>query len=226
VPHLLWHGTSVFTVSSKGPPHSSDTHWGCGRSILTRILKSYNFWMVSTRALIVHMSIPCNKTFQWARKGLTLWPWPHWKLHIFGYIFWLEGAMALTFTWVNIMVKALRGYQNDLTLIPWPTYLKTFTTASFFWTASTRALKFPMSVPYDIPFHGNKNFWPWCLTYLIKTLTLAISLEWYILGLLYFTSLSSIKTFPWVPTDLVLTFNLPIENFNHAYILRIVCTKT
>jgi hypothetical protein len=22
VPHLLWHGTSVFPVSSKGPPHS------------------------------------------------------------------------------------------------------------------------------------------------------------------------------------------------------------
>jgi hypothetical protein len=31
VPHLLWHGTSVFPVLSKGPPHlvaSYDTHWG------------------------------------------------------------------------------------------------------------------------------------------------------------------------------------------------------
>jgi hypothetical protein len=29
VPHLLWHGTSVFPVSSEGPPHlvdSYDTH--------------------------------------------------------------------------------------------------------------------------------------------------------------------------------------------------------
>jgi hypothetical protein len=40
VPHLLWHGTSVFPVSSEGPPHlvaSYDTR-GCGGSILTRIL--------------------------------------------------------------------------------------------------------------------------------------------------------------------------------------------
>jgi hypothetical protein len=29
--------------------------------------------------------------------------------------------------------------------------------------------------------------WPWCLTYLIKTLTLAISFEWYVLRLWYFT---------------------------------------
>jgi hypothetical protein len=40
VPHL-WHGTSVFPVSSEGPPHfvaSYDTHGGYGGPILTRIL--------------------------------------------------------------------------------------------------------------------------------------------------------------------------------------------
>jgi hypothetical protein len=37
LPHLLWHGTSVFPVSSEGPPHSVATR-GCGGSILTRIL--------------------------------------------------------------------------------------------------------------------------------------------------------------------------------------------
>jgi hypothetical protein len=26
VPHLLWHGTSVFPVSSEGPPHSVDSY--------------------------------------------------------------------------------------------------------------------------------------------------------------------------------------------------------
>jgi hypothetical protein len=42
VPHLLWHGTSVFPVSSEGPPHSVasyDTRGGVhGGSILTLIL--------------------------------------------------------------------------------------------------------------------------------------------------------------------------------------------
>jgi hypothetical protein len=39
VPHLLWHGTSVFPVSSEGPPHLVLRYKrGCGGSILTRIL--------------------------------------------------------------------------------------------------------------------------------------------------------------------------------------------
>jgi hypothetical protein len=42
VPHLLWHGTSFFSVSSKGPPQSAalTTHEGMWRmlSILTRTL--------------------------------------------------------------------------------------------------------------------------------------------------------------------------------------------
>jgi hypothetical protein len=41
VPHLLWHGTSVFPVSSDGLPHSVasfDTRGVCGGFILTRIL--------------------------------------------------------------------------------------------------------------------------------------------------------------------------------------------
>jgi hypothetical protein len=35
----------------------------------------YNFWMVGTRTLIFHMSIPWDKTFLWIPKDLTLWPW-------------------------------------------------------------------------------------------------------------------------------------------------------
>jgi hypothetical protein len=41
VPHLLWHGASVFLVSSEGPPNSVvcyDTRGGCRGSILTHIL--------------------------------------------------------------------------------------------------------------------------------------------------------------------------------------------
>ena len=35
-----------------------------------------NFWTVSARSLIFHMSIPCVKTFPWVPLFLTLWPWP------------------------------------------------------------------------------------------------------------------------------------------------------
>jgi hypothetical protein len=40
VPHLLWHGTSDFLVSSEGPPQSVASYdtWECGGPILTRIL--------------------------------------------------------------------------------------------------------------------------------------------------------------------------------------------
>jgi hypothetical protein len=50
VPYLLWHGTSVFPVSSEGPPHSVasyDTR-GCGGSILIRILKGFLIWITYT----------------------------------------------------------------------------------------------------------------------------------------------------------------------------------
>ena len=38
-----------------------------------------NFWKLSARALIFHMSIPCDKTFPWVSLFLTLWLWP-WSL--------------------------------------------------------------------------------------------------------------------------------------------------
>ena len=38
-----------------------------------------NFWTVGARALIFHMSNPCDKTFSWVPLFFTLWPWP-WSL--------------------------------------------------------------------------------------------------------------------------------------------------
>jgi hypothetical protein len=62
-------------------------------------------------------------------------------------------------------------------------FAKNFNLGYNFWMGSTRALIFHMNILCDNTFHGYKIFfylWPWprCLTYLFKTLTLAISFEW------------------------------------------------
>ena len=55
---------------------------------LTNFLKTLNFklaisfWKMSARALIFHMSIPCDKTFPWVPLFFTLWPWL-WSLTYF-----------------------------------------------------------------------------------------------------------------------------------------------
>jgi hypothetical protein len=100
----------------------------------------------------------------------------------------------------------------------WPTYL-----AYIFWMVCTRALEFHMSIPYGktCPWVPNVlTLWPWSLTYLLKTLTLAITFKWYVLGCWYFMSVLCDKIFSWGPklltlwpwslTYLLKTFSLPI----------------
>jgi hypothetical protein len=43
---------------------------------------AYNFWFVSTRALIFHMIVPYNKAFLLVLKLLTLWAWPWCLSHL------------------------------------------------------------------------------------------------------------------------------------------------
>jgi hypothetical protein len=72
--------------------------------------------------------------------------------------------------------------------------------------------------------------WPWCLTYLLKTLTLAITFKWYVVECWYFTwvflvtrSFHGYQNF-W-PCDLDLNVWL-IKNFNLGYNFQMVCTRT
>ena len=87
--------------------------------------------------------------------------------------------------------------------------IKNFNLAYNFWMVSTRALIFHMSVPYGKTFPWVPNFltmwpWLWCLTYLLKTLTLALTLKWSVQGCWYFMSVLCDKIFSWVPKFLTL----------------------
>jgi hypothetical protein len=96
----LWHFTWVFVV----------TTLFMGTKIfdlitLTLVLDlliknfnhGYNFWIISIRVLTFHYSIPCDKTYPWVPKFLTLWPWSWYltyllkiKLIIFKYWYWKQ----------------------------------------------------------------------------------------------------------------------------------------
>ena len=51
--------------------------------LLKKLNLDHNFWSKSYRALILHISVPCDKTFLLMPIFLTKWPWP-WLLPTFG----------------------------------------------------------------------------------------------------------------------------------------------
>jgi hypothetical protein len=112
----------------------------------------------------------------------------------------------------------------DLLTLKLDLLIENFNIGYIFWLISTKALTFHMSVSCDKTFllvPTNMTFWPWCLN-LLKTLTLAITFEWYILGLWYFTWVFLVikpyhgyKRFDLV--TLTLVFKPLIDNFNLGY---------
>jgi hypothetical protein len=89
----------------------------------------------------------------------------------------------------SIVTRPFCGYKNswpcDLDLGIWST-----NHGSIFWMLCTRTLIFHMSVSSDKTFlwiPTDFTLWPWCLTYIRKTLTMLILFEEYVLGLWYFT---------------------------------------
>ena len=90
------------------------------------------------------------------------------------------------FTWVFLVMRPL-----FFTLWPWPWSLTNFCLANNFWTVSAGALIFNMSIPCDETFLWMPLFlslwpWPWSLTHFLKTLTLLITSEQWVLELWYF----------------------------------------
>jgi hypothetical protein len=80
----------------------------------------------------------------------------------------------------------------DLATLVFGLLIKNFNIGHNFWMVCTRALIFQLSISCDKTFLWVPKVltlwpWPWCLMCLLKMLSLAITFEWYVLGLLYFT---------------------------------------
>ena len=84
----------------------------------------YNFWMVSTRALIFHMYVLYDKSFPWVSNYLTSWPWPRRLTYFFknlnlGYNFWMVSTRALIFHMCVPYDKTFLWVPQFLTSWPW-----------------------------------------------------------------------------------------------------------
>jgi hypothetical protein len=89
---------------------------------LTYLLKTLNLalsfeWYVRLRTLMFHMSVCCDKLFQWVRIGLTLWPWPLYltyslKTLSLSISFEWYALEFWYFTWVFVVTRSFHGYQQ------------------------------------------------------------------------------------------------------------------
>ena len=104
-------------------------------SVQSKLNLGYNFSTNRDKAFILHMLVPCDKTFLSVPKNLTLWPWP-WLLTYF----WKNLTLAITFEpreirlsyyrYVFLVARPFCPYQKfwpcDLDLDFWPTFEKTY----------------------------------------------------------------------------------------------------
>ena len=139
------------------------------------------------RALIFHMSIPCDKTFLRVPFFFTLWPWP-WSLTHFVKTLTLlitfeQWVLELwCFTWVFLVIRPFCEYHYflpcdldlraflrfhyfcDLDLRVWHLLFKNFNVAKNVWIVSTRALIFTWISLVMRSFSRYLNFWHLHLT--------------------------------------------------------------
>ena len=108
-------------------------------SVQSKLNLDHNFLTKRERALILHMCIPCDKTFLLIPKFLTSWPWPSLLTY-----FWKNLTLAITFepkeiglsyfTCVFLVARPFCRYQIFLPcdLDFWPTFEKNLTLAIIF----------------------------------------------------------------------------------------------
>ena len=128
--------------------------------LLKKLNLGYNFWTKRDKAFILHMLVPCDKTFLSIPKNLTLWPWP-WLLTFF----WKKNlTLAITFEpretrlystgvyslWQDLSVHTKNFDLMTLTLT-FDLLLKKLNLDHNFWTKSDWALILHTFIPCDDP---------------------------------------------------------------------------
>jgi hypothetical protein len=147
---------------------------------------AYNYWMVCTRALIFHMSVPYGKTFPWVPNFLIMWPLPWCLTYLLKTL-----TLAVTFKWYVLgcwyftwVFHVTRSFLLDLVTLTlmFNLLIKNFNLGYDFQMVCTGTLIFVMSVLWQNLFMVQNILtlwpWPWCLIYLLKTLTKATTFEW------------------------------------------------
>jgi hypothetical protein len=199
----------------------------------------YIFWMLCTRILIFtwvfFMSSPFYgyKTFLPCDLDLGAWP-TYWNFNL-DRIFWIVGTRALIFHTRVPSDKSFLWVPTDLNLWPWPVFdlpIKTLTMALSYGWYVLRLWSFTWVFHMTRPFRGYQQIWswPWCLTYILKTLTMLKVLIRYVLGLDISHKCSSWQDLSMFfnkvyLVTLTLVFDLITENFNLSFIVWMVCTR-
>jgi hypothetical protein len=162
--------------------------------IIENINIGYIFWLVSTKALTFHMSVSYDKTFLWMPTNMTFLPLclTHLsKTFTMAIIFEWYILGLLYFTWVFLVTKPYHGYKRfdlvTLTLV-FNLLIDNFNLGYIFWLVVLGLWYFMSVFLVDLSVGTNNLIswsWPWCLTYILKTLTLPISFKWYVLEFWY-----------------------------------------
>ena len=132
-------------------------------SVQSKLNLGYNFLTNWDKAFILHMWMPCEKTFLPVPKILTLWPWP-WlltylclkkKLNL-GYNFWTKRDRAFIFHMCIFCAKTFLLETNIFNLVTltltFDLLLKKRNLDHNLWTRSDRVLILHTSIPCDKTF--------------------------------------------------------------------------
>jgi hypothetical protein len=180
--------------------------------LVTRHFSGYqNFWHLG-----LGVWLPFSKLFPWL---YVL------NVHVLGlwYFTCVLISCEKTFPWKQTYLTL-----KILTLV-FDQLFQNFNLCYIFWMIFQLNVPFHKTSPWEQTSLSFKP-WPLCLTYFFKSLTLAISFEWYVLGLCYFTLVFlvtlalSMRTNIFDLVTLTLVFDLLFKNFSSTfdrYVLRL-----
>jgi hypothetical protein len=153
---------------------------------------------------------------------LTLWPLTSefdllFKNFNLGHNLWLVGDRAFIFHTCIPYGKTFFIWYHDLDPLTFEfDKLKNFNLVNNFWLVGARAFIFDMCTPYGKTFHlipwpWPSDLWHWSLTYFLKTLSLVVTFDWWVVGVSYFTWIFVVvRPFFWYHDFDFLTFDLRV----------------